>query len=58
MGIDLTEEKVKSIINYSVFLFVADEVYQNISYLKIIDGAYSSKVLTIHTLKSLANNYN
>ena len=58
---DLTEEKVKSIRNHNVVLFVADEVYQNFSYLKMMDGVYSSKDLTIQTLKSLAdmnNNYN
>ena len=54
LGTDLTEEKVKSIRNHNVVLFVADEVYQNSSYLKIIDGVYSSKYLTIKTLKSLA----
>ena len=58
LGIDLTEEKVKSIRNHNVILFVADEIYQNTSYLKSIDGVYSSKDLTIKTLKSLANNYN
>jgi len=58
LGIDLTEEKVKSIRNHNVILFVADEVYQNTSYLKTIDGVYSSKDLTIQTLKSLADNYN
>ena len=61
LGIDLTEEKVKSIRNHNVVLFVADEVYQNFSYLKMMDGVYSSKDLTIQTLKSLAdmnNNYN
>ena len=39
-------------------ILVADEIYQNTSYLKSIDGVYSSKDLTIKTLKSLANNYN
>ncbi len=57
LGIDLTEEKAKSIRNHNVILFVADEVYQNTPYLKIVDGIYSSKDLTIQTLKSLANNF-
>ena len=57
LGIDLTEEKVKSIRNHHVILFVADEVYQNTSYLKSTDGVYSSKDLTLKTLKSLADNH-
>jgi hypothetical protein len=58
LGIDLTEEKAKSIRNHNVVLFVADEIYQNTSYLKGINCVYSSKDLTLKTLKSLANNYN
>jgi len=53
LGIDLTEEKVKAIRNHNVFLFVADEIYNSYQYLKDIEGIYSSKELTIKTLRSL-----
>ena len=55
LGIDLTLEKVKSIRNHNVFLFVADEVYQNNQYLQNYIGVYSAKDLTIDTLKELIN---
>jgi hypothetical protein len=53
LGIDLTEEKVKAIRNHNIFLFVADEIYQSSEYLQKIDGIYSSKELTLCTLKKL-----
>ncbi|MDQ6953385.1 MAG: type II restriction endonuclease [Mariprofundaceae bacterium] len=53
LGIDLTEEKVKSIRKHNVFLFVADEVYRSYKYLQDIDGVYSSKDLTMKTLSKL-----
>jgi len=54
LGIDLTEEKVKSIRNHNVYLFVADEVYTAYQYLQDMKGIYSSKDLTIETLESLS----
>jgi len=53
LGIDLTEEKVKAIRNHNIFLFVADEIYQSSEYLQKIEGIYSSKDLTLQTLKGL-----
>ena len=53
LGIDLTEEKVKAIRNHNVYLFVADEIYTAYEYLQNIDGVYSSKDLTLQTLKKL-----
>ena len=53
LGIDLTEEKVKSIRNHNVFLFVADEVYSQNQYLQKIYGVFPSKDLTIKTLEIL-----
>ena len=53
LGIDLTKEKVQSIRNHDVFLFVADEVYITQKYLQEIDGVYSSKDLTVSVLESL-----
>ena len=53
LGIDLTEEKVKAIRNHNVFLFISDEVYLSNKYLHDIDGVFSSKSLTLETLKKL-----
>jgi len=53
LGIDLTEEKVKSIRNHNVFLFIAEEVYDAYQYLQNIDGVYPSTELGIELLKSL-----
>ena len=56
LGIDLTKEKVEAIRKHNVYLFVADEVYQNYNYLQKIDGVYSSKELTLQTLKNIKPN--
>jgi len=53
LGIDLTEEKVKAIRNHNIFLFVSDEIYTMHQYLQNTYGVYSSKDLTMSTLKSL-----
>lgn len=53
LGIDLTEEKVKSIRKHDVYLFVADEIYNSYQYLQDTDGIYSSKDLTLERLESL-----
>lgn len=53
LGVDLTEEKVNAIRNHNVYLFVADEIYAVYEYLQNIDGVYSSKDLTLQTLKKL-----
>jgi hypothetical protein len=57
LGIDLTEEKVKAIRNHQVFLFVAEEVYNNYEYLQKIVGVYSTKDLNISTLETLSSNF-
>ncbi len=53
LGIDLTEEKVKAIRNHNIFLFISDEIYISNKYLQETEGVYSSKDLTLNTLKSL-----
>ncbi len=53
LGIDLTEEKVKSIRNHNVFLFISDEAYYAYPYLQNIDGVYPATELTLKTLRSL-----
>jgi len=53
LGIDLTEEKVKSIRKHDVYLFVSDEVYNSYDYLKDIKGVFSVKDLNLQTLYNL-----
>ncbi len=53
LGVDLTEEKVKSIRNHHVYLFVADEIYNAHPYLQDMDGVYSSKDLSLEILEQL-----
>ena len=45
--------RISVIINHNIFLFVSDEVYQSQKYLQKLDGVYSSKDLTIDTLRSI-----
>ena len=53
LGLDLSEQKAKTIINHGTKIFVADEIYNAREYLKNLDGVYSVKNLTLKTLKSL-----
>lgn len=53
LGLDLTEEKVKNIINHGVQIFVADEIYNSRPYLKKLDEVHSVKDLNLETLKQL-----
>lgn len=53
LGIDLTPEKVKSIIEHNVLLFVSPEIYSQYEYLKEIEGVFSTSNLTIELLNSL-----
>lgn len=54
LGLDLTEEKAKSIKNYGVTTFVADEIYNSRKYLQDIDGVYPASSLTLSLLKKLS----
>lgn len=54
LGTDLTEEKAKSITNHGVFLFVADEIYQNNPYLQEMNMVYSCQALSLDLLHKLA----
>lgn len=56
LGTDLTEEKVKSITNHGVYLFVADEIYKANDYLIKEDMVYPCGDLSLDILKHLANN--
>ena len=53
LGIDLTKEKIEAIRNHNVYVFVANEIYQNYEYLQNTEGVFSSKDLTLATLKNL-----
>ena len=53
LGLDLNEEKAKTIISHGTIIFVADEVYESRPFLKKLNGVYPVKSLTIATLKSL-----
>ncbi len=54
LGLDLTEEKAKSIRHHGVYLFVSDEVYTMNKYLQKLEGVFSTQSLTIKTLSALA----
>ena len=51
---DLTFEKAKSIVAHGVYLFVSDEIYQQVKYLQDIDGVYSCNQLSLDLLVDLA----
>lgn len=53
LGLDLSEEKAKSIRNHGVYLIVSDEIYRQNSYLQNIDGIFSSSQLTLKLLQNL-----
>ncbi len=53
LGLDLSEEKAKSIVKQGVCLFVADEIYESKKYLQDMKGVYSAKELNLKTLYSL-----
>jgi hypothetical protein len=54
LGLDLSEEKAKSIRNHNVYLFVADEIYASKEYLQRIDGIYPAGDLNLKLLKKLS----
>lgn len=54
LGTDLTFEKAKSIVAHGVYLFVSDEIYQQVKYLQDIDGVYSCNQLSLDLLVDLA----
>ena len=54
LGIDLTEEKAKAITGHSVYLFVADEIYNSRPFLQKIGGVYPASELTLKLLEDLS----
>ena len=53
LGLDLNEEKAKTIIGHGTKIFVADEIYKTREFLQRLDGVYSVKNLDLKTLQSL-----
>ena len=53
LGLDLFEEKAKTIANHDTYIFVADEIYQTRAFLKKMKKVYSVKDLNLQTLKNL-----
>ncbi|EOH2215121.1 TPA: hypothetical protein ACVZ4S_001230, partial [Campylobacter jejuni] len=53
LGLDLGEEKAKTIRNYGVYLIVSDEIYEQNKFLQNIDGVFGSSQLTLELLKTL-----
>ncbi len=53
LGLDLNEEKAKTINNNGIYLFVSEEIYDSREFLRKLSGVYSAKDLSIKTLKSL-----
>ncbi len=53
LGLDLNEEKAKTIIAHGTYLFVADEVYQTRDFLQKLDKVFSVKDLNLTNLVSL-----
>ncbi len=54
LGLDLNEEKAKTIVKHGTYIFVADEVYKSREYLQKLDKIYSIKDLNYQTLKNLS----
>lgn len=56
LGLDLNEEKAKTILEHGTKLFVSDEIYQQRLFLQQMEGVYSTKQLDLELLKQLAKN--
>lgn len=56
LGLDLSEEKAKSIRSHNVYLFVSDEIYASKEYLQRVEGIYPAGELNINLLKKLSKN--
>lgn len=53
LGLDLTEEKAKSIRNHGVYIFVAEEVYNQRKYLQDMEGVFSASDFNINEIIKL-----
>lgn len=55
LGLDLNEEKAKTIVSHGTIIFVADEIYRTRPFLQKIQGVYSVDALNLKTLKALVS---
>lgn len=53
LGLDLTEEKAKTIRQHNVYLIVADEIHSSRKYLQEIEGIYPASQFCLEVLESL-----
>lgn len=53
LGLDLNEEKAKTITSHGTYIFVANEIYEANEFLQKLEKVYPAKELNIKTLKSL-----
>lgn len=54
LGLDLTEEKAKSITKYGVVTFVSDEIYSSRKYLQSMESIFPASQLSLKVLKILS----
>lgn len=55
IGLDLNEEKARTIRQHGIFIFVADEIYSQRVFMQEMEGVYPASSLTLDTLKLIAN---
>ncbi len=55
LGLDLTEEKAKSIAKHDVITFVSDEIYNSREYLQKMKEVHPASALSLSLLKKLAS---
>lgn len=53
LGLDLSEEKAKTIRQHNTYLFVSDEIYNSRTFLQQIEGVYKASDLSLKLLKKL-----
>ncbi len=53
LGLDLNEDRAKTIIQHGVYLFIADEIYNSRKYLQKMGGVFKASDLSINLLKTL-----
>ncbi|HSQ98197.1 MAG TPA: hypothetical protein VLL98_05810 [Rickettsiales bacterium] len=53
LGLDLTEEKLKTIKQHDIYLFVADEIFENQKFLHNDSCVYPASKLSLKTLENL-----
>ena len=53
LGLDLNEEKAKTIRAHNTIIFVSDEIYESRLFLQRMEGVYPASEFTLNTLKKL-----